>query len=93
MTRLCISYIYSCFRYTHGVLHDTVFDTESGEGWSQAAESLNLPYLDVIRIVSHYVYGTWDGKPEIHESMQFWLGRLVISLGVISTVLIMLLIM
>ncbi|WP_257219015.1 MULTISPECIES: hypothetical protein [unclassified Acinetobacter] len=50
-------------------MHDAVFDTESGEGWSQAAESLNLPYLDVIRIVSHYVYGTWDGKSEIHESV------------------------
>lgn len=65
----------------------------SDEGWKQAAESLNLPYLDVIRIVSHDVYGTWDGKPEIHESMQFWLGRLVISLGVIRIVLIMLLIL
>ncbi|WP_333617148.1 hypothetical protein [Acinetobacter variabilis] len=29
---------------------------------------MNLPYLDVIQVVSHNVYGTWDGKPEIHES-------------------------
>jgi len=50
-------------------LHDTVFDTESGEGWSQAAESLNLPYLDVIQIASHDVYSTWIANSEIHESV------------------------
>jgi len=50
-------------------LHDTVFDTESGESGGQAAESLNLPYLDVIRIVSHDVYSTWIAKSEIHESV------------------------
>lgn len=68
MTRLCTSYIYSCFRYTHGVLHDAVFDNESGEGWKQAAESFNLPYLDVIQIASHDVYSTWIANSEIHES-------------------------
>lgn len=63
------SYIYACIKFTHGVLHDTVFDTESGEGGGQAAESLNLPYLDVIQIVSHDVYSTWIAKSEIHESV------------------------
>lgn len=43
----------------------------SGKGWKQAAEVLNLPYLDVIQIGSRDyrdVYGTWNAKSEIHES-------------------------
>ncbi len=43
----------------------------SDEGWKQAAESLNLPYLDVIQIGSRDyrdVYGIWNAKSEIHES-------------------------
>jgi len=28
MARLFPSYIYTCFRYTHSVLHDAVFDIE-----------------------------------------------------------------
>ena len=40
----------------------------SGKGWKQAAESFNLPYLDVIQIASHDVYSTWIANSEIHES-------------------------
>lgn len=77
MTRLCTSYIYSCFRYTHGVLHDAVFDNESGEGWKQAADSLNLPYLEVIQIASHDVINPRMASLKFMNLWQFWLGRMI----------------
>ena len=43
----------------------------SGKGWKQAAEALDLPYLDVIQVGSREyrdVYGIWNAKSEIHES-------------------------
>ena len=43
----------------------------SGTGWKQAAETLELPYLDVVQIGSRDyrdVYGTWNAKSEVHEA-------------------------
>lgn len=43
----------------------------SGIEWKNAAESLNLEYLDIIQIgFKEYrdVYGSWNDKSEIHES-------------------------
>ena len=43
----------------------------SGTGWKAAADSLAMPYLDVVQIGSRHfrdVYGTWNLKSEVHEA-------------------------
>ncbi|WP_353143112.1 FAD-dependent monooxygenase [Acinetobacter pragensis] len=43
----------------------------SGTGWKAAADSLAMPYLDVVQIGSRQfrdVYGTWNLKSEVYEA-------------------------